>query len=148
MRLGLELSKLGIASAVLAAAPQVVQAAPAQITGVQLNRSDSSVTLQLQTSGGAQLETLKTRYGQTLAIDVINTQLQLAEGEGFSRQTPAPGIASVEVVQQYANTVRVVLEGTNAVPEAEVSSGPQERGGFHHRSHSASPTARSTSGRG
>ena len=72
-----------------------------------------------------QLETLKTRYGQTLAIDVINTQLQLAQGESFSHQNPAAGIASVEVVQQYANTVRVVLEGTNIVPEAEVSSGPQ-----------------------
>ncbi|PSP17355.1 MAG: TonB-dependent siderophore receptor [Cyanobacteria bacterium QS_8_64_29] len=125
MRLGLELSKLGIASAVLAAAPQVAQAAPTAITGVQLNSSNGGVTVQLQAANGAQLETLKTRYGQTLAIDVINTQLQFAQGEGFSRQNPASGIVSVEVVQQYPNTVRVVLEGTDAIPEAEVSSGPQ-----------------------
>jgi len=125
MQLGLELSKLGFASAVLAAAPQVAQAAPTAITGVQLNSSNGGVTVQLQVANSVQLETLKTRYGQTLAIDVINTQLQLAQGESFSHQNPAAGIASVEVVQQYANTVRVVLEGTNTVPEAEVSSGPQ-----------------------
>jgi len=125
MRLGLELSKLGIASAVLAAAPQVVQAAPTAITGIQLESRNGGVNLQLQAANGAQLETLKTRYGQTLAIDIINTQLQLAQGEGFSRQNPASGIASVEVVQQYPNTVRVVLEGTDAITEAEVSSGPQ-----------------------
>jgi hypothetical protein len=83
MRLGLELSKLGIASAVLAAAPQVVQAAPTAITGIQLESRNGGVNLQLQAANGAQLETLKTRYGQTLAIDIINTQLQLAQGEGF-----------------------------------------------------------------
>ena len=48
MQLGLELSKLGIASAVLAAAPQVAQAAPTAITGVQLNSSNGGVTVQLQ----------------------------------------------------------------------------------------------------
>ena len=125
MQLRLWLASLGLASAAVAAAPQVARAAPAQVTEVQLDARNDSIDLQLATSGQTQLETLKTRYGQTLAIDVNNAQLQLAEGESFSRQNPASGIASVEVAQQHPNTVRVVLKGTDAIPEATVSSGPQ-----------------------
>jgi len=53
---------------------------------------------------------------------LINTQLS---GEGFEEENPAPGIASVEVIQRYANTVRVKLMGTEEVPTAKVNTTPQ-----------------------
>jgi len=106
----------------------VVQPAFAQgtaITGVQLQQTDSGIELILETPTGKQPETFRTTYGETLIIDLINTQLQLPEGEQISQQNPAPGIASVEVVQQYSNTVRVKLVGTEEVPTAKVNTTPQ-----------------------
>jgi len=98
----------------------VVQPAFAQgtaITGVQFQQTDSGIELILETPTGEQPETFRTTYGETLIIDLINTQLQ---GEGFLEENPAPGISSIEVIQQYANTVRVKLVGTETVPTAEV----------------------------
>ncbi|MFB6277766.1 MAG: TonB-dependent receptor domain-containing protein [Halothece sp.] len=103
----------------------VVQPAFAQgtaITGVQLQQTDSGIELILESPTGKQPETFRTTYGETLIIDLINTQLQLQQGEQISQQNPAPGIASVEVVQQYANTVRVKLVGTEKVPTAKVNT--------------------------
>jgi len=103
----------------------VVQPAFAQgtaITGVQLQQTDRGLELILESSTGKQPETFRTTYGETLIIDLINTQLQLPEGEQISQQNPAPGIASVEVVQQYSNTVRVKLVGTEEVPTAQVNT--------------------------
>lgn len=110
-------------SAIALLAPTViVQSAAAQgtaITNVQLQSTDSGIELILETPTGKQPETFQTTYGETLVIDLINTQLQ---GEGFLEQNPVAGIASVEVVQQYANTVRVKLVGTEDVPKAEVTT--------------------------
>jgi len=103
----------------------VVQPAFAQgtaVTGVQLQTTDRGLELILESPTGKQPETFRTTYGETLIIDLINTQLQLPEGEQISQQNPAPGIASVEVVQQYSNTVRVKLVGTEEVPTAKVNT--------------------------
>jgi len=89
------------------------------ITGVQLQQTDSGIELFLESSTGKQPETFRTTYGETLIIDLINTQLS---GEGFLEENPAPGIASVEVVQKYTNTVRVKLVGTEEVPTAQVNT--------------------------
>jgi iron complex outermembrane receptor protein len=111
-----------IASIALATPAVIAQSAFAQgtaITGVQLQQTDSGIELILESPTGKQPETFRTTYGETLIIDLINTQLQ---GEGFLEENPAPGIASVEVVQQYANTVRVKLVGTEEVPTAKVNT--------------------------
>jgi len=115
-----------IGGAIALATPAVIaQSAFAQgtaITGVQFQQTDSGIELILESPTGKQPETFRTTYGETLIIDLINTQLQLPEGEQISQQNPAPGIASVEVVQQYANTVRVKLVGTEEVPTAQVNT--------------------------
>jgi iron complex outermembrane receptor protein len=98
----------------------VVQPALAQgiaVTNIQVQQTDRGLELILESPTGKQPETFRTTYGETLIIDLINTQLQ---GEGFLEENPAPGIASIEVIQQYANTVRVKLVGTETVPTAEV----------------------------
>ena len=108
-----------IAGAVPALVAQPAFAQGTAITGVQLQQTDSGIELILESPTGKQPETFRTTYGETLIIDLINTQLQ---GEGFLEENPAPGIASVEVVQQYTNTVRVKLVGTEEVPTAQVNT--------------------------
>ena len=92
-----------IGGAIALATPTVIaQPASAQgiaVTNVQINQTQSGIELILESPTGKQPETFRTTYGETLIIDLINTQLQLPEGEQISQQNPAPGIASVEVVQ-------------------------------------------------
>jgi iron complex outermembrane receptor protein len=118
-----------IGGAIALATPTVIaQPVSAQgiaVTNVQIDQTQSGLELILESPTGKQPETFRTTYGETLIIDLINTQLQLPEGEQISQQNPAPGIASVEVVQQYANTVRVKLVGTEEVPTAKVNTTPQ-----------------------
>jgi iron complex outermembrane receptor protein len=92
-----------------------------EVIGVQLQETEEGLTLFLETSTGREPQTFRTTYGETLVIDLTNSRLRLPEGETFQQQNPASGIASVEVVQQYANTVRVKLVGETEVPTAEVS---------------------------
>jgi len=95
------------------------------VTGIQLNRTDRGLEVILETTGDKEPRTFETRYGETLAIDVINTQLRLPEAEAFREENPLPGIASVEVVQQYTNSIRVIVTGTDEVPTAEVIPSPE-----------------------
>jgi iron complex outermembrane receptor protein len=115
-----------IGGAIALATPTVIaQPAFAQgiaVTNVQINQTQSGLELILESPTGKQPETFRTTYGETLVIDLINTQLQLPEGDQLSQDNPAPGIASVEVVQQYSNTVRVKLVGTEEVPTAKVNT--------------------------
>jgi len=50
---------------------------------------------------------------------LINSQLK---GNRVFQENPVAGIASVEVIQQYANTVRVKIVGTEDIPTAKVIS--------------------------
>ena len=111
-----------IASVASVVATQPVWANSFSVTGVRLNSTEQGLEVILESPTGKQPETFRTTYGETLIIDLINTQLQLPEGEQISQDNPAPGIASVEVVQQYANTVRVKLVGTEEVPTAKINT--------------------------
>jgi iron complex outermembrane receptor protein len=111
---------LGIASSMVSAIVIVAQPAFAQtaVTNIQVQRRDGGIELILETPTDKQPEAFRTTYGETLIIDLINTRLQ---GEGFIEQNPAPSIASIEVIQQYANTLRVKLVGTEEVPTAQIN---------------------------
>ncbi|PSO81532.1 MAG: TonB-dependent siderophore receptor [Cyanobacteria bacterium QH_9_48_43] len=95
------------------------------VTGVRLNRTDMGLEVILETPGDQEPRVFKTRYGNTLAIDVPNTQLRLPEKQGFRQENPTSGIASVEVVQQNPNSIRVIVTGTEAVPTAKVVPSPE-----------------------
>jgi len=96
-----------------------------EVTGVQLQETEEGLTLFLETSTGREPQTFRTNYGETLVIDLTNSRLRLPEGEQFQENNPVAGIASIEVVQQYANTVRVKLVGETEVPTAEINTTEQ-----------------------
>ena len=95
------------------------------VTGVRLNRTDRGLEVILETPGDREPRVFKTRYGNTLAIDIPNTQLRLPEAREFRRENPTPRLASVRVVQQNSNTTRVIVTGTEVVPAAEVVPSPE-----------------------
>lgn len=100
----------------------VAQAQVIQITDVAITATDEGTNLILKTEGSKEPQQFQSRYGETLALDFINTQLNLPQGESFKQENPAPGIASIQVTQRYANSVRVTITGEGEVPEIAVSS--------------------------
>ncbi|PSO49508.1 MAG: TonB-dependent siderophore receptor [Cyanobacteria bacterium SW_9_44_58] len=116
-----------LAGASLATVVSVFSAATAyaqatQVTGVKIESTPEGVNLILETSDQQIPKQFQTSYGETIAIDLINTQLNLPEGERFQQDNPAPGIASVEVNQRYSNSVRITITGESKVPEVAISS--------------------------
>jgi iron complex outermembrane receptor protein len=93
-----------------------------QVTDIEIISTAEGTNLILKTEGSKQPQQFQSRYGETLALDFINTQLNLPQGESFKQENPAPGIASIQVTQRYANTVRVTIVGETEVPEIAVSS--------------------------
>ncbi|MHC5911546.1 MAG: AMIN domain-containing protein [Nostoc sp.] len=109
---------LGTAAFVFLAA-QPAWAQISQVTGVQLNPVDGGISVALKTSSGSRPQVFTTKRGKALIADVINTQLRLPQGNSFRQDTPAPGIASVEVSQLDANSIRVTVTGSNNTPNSQ-----------------------------
>jgi type IV pilus assembly protein PilQ len=91
------------------------------VTGVQVNQTDTGVQVLLQTEDGDRPQVFTIARGNALISDIINTQLQLPEGNGFLQNNPAPGIAAVSVTQLDANSIRLTVTSTTAeVPNGQV----------------------------
>ncbi|MBN3943905.1 type IV pilus secretin family protein [Nostoc sp. NMS9] len=109
---------LGTAAFVFLAA-QPVWAQISQVTDVQLNPVNGGISVALKTSSGSRPQVFTTKRGKALVADVINTQLRLPQGNSFRQDNPAPGIASVEVSQLDANSIRVTVTGSNDAPGSQ-----------------------------
>ncbi|MEH1918058.1 AMIN domain-containing protein [Nostoc sp.] len=109
---------LGTAAFVFLAA-QPVWAQISQVTDVKLNPLNGGISVALKTSSGSRPQVFTTKRGKALVADVINTQLRLSQGNSFRQDNPAPGIASVEVSQLDANSVRVTVTGSNDAPGSQ-----------------------------
>jgi type IV pilus assembly protein PilQ len=109
---------LGSAAFVFLAA-QPVWAQISEITDVQLNPVNGGISVALKTSSGSRPQVFTTKRGKTLVADIINAQLRLPQGKSFRQDSPAPGIASVEVSQLDANSIRVTVTGSNNTPNSQ-----------------------------
>nr|WP_175586962.1 type IV pilus secretin family protein [Nostoc sp. UIC 10630] len=100
-------------------AAQPVWAQISQVTNVQLNPVNGGISVALKTSSGSRPQVFTTKRGKALVADIINTQLRLPQGNSFRQDSPAPGIASVEVSQLDANSIRVTVTGSSNVPSSQ-----------------------------
>ncbi|MEG5057048.1 AMIN domain-containing protein [Microcoleus sp. A2-C5] len=110
-----------VAGVLIAQAP--VSAAPTQVTGVQVSQANNGVNIVLATEKGDRPQVFAINNGNTYQATIINTQLRLPQGNSFRQDNPAPGISSVEITQVEANSIRVVVAGTNGVPNGQVMPG-------------------------
>ncbi|MEG4092148.1 AMIN domain-containing protein [Microcoleus sp. Pol12B4] len=115
---GLLCSLAGVA---IAQAP--VWAAPTQVTGVQVSQGNNGVNIVLATEKGDRPQVFAINNGNTYQATIVNTQLRLPQGNSFRQDNPAPGISSVEISQVEANSIRVVVAGTNGVPNGQIVPG-------------------------
>jgi type IV pilus assembly protein PilQ len=109
----------GGAIALLAVQP--VWAQTTEVTNVQLNQTDVGLELVLETENGDRPQIFTVNRGNSLTADIVNTQLNLPEGNGFVQNNPAPGISSIMVTQLDANSIRVTVSGETSAPLGQVA---------------------------
>lgn len=107
----------GVAAVLLAAQP--VWAAATQVKAVRLSPANGGLNVVLETSRGDRPQIFTSSRGNTLVADIINTQLRLTGGNSFRQNSPAPGIASVEITQLDPNSIRMVVTGTTSTPTSQ-----------------------------
>jgi type IV pilus assembly protein PilQ len=107
------------ATAFVFLAAQPVLAQITQITDVQLNPVSGGISVVLKTSSGSRPQVFTTKRGKALVADIINTQLRLPQGNSFRQDNPSPGITSVEISQLDANSIRVMVTGSNNAPDTQ-----------------------------
>ncbi|KAM3105995.1 TonB-dependent receptor plug domain-containing protein [Phormidesmis sp. 146-33] len=101
-----------------------IEAATVQVTGVSLNRTDAGLEIVLQTAEGKPLQIDASKFrseGNNRIADIPNAVLVLPGSQAFVADNPTADIASVRVVQQETNIVRVSVAGINSLPTSEVS---------------------------
>ncbi|MDL5057274.1 TonB-dependent siderophore receptor [Geitlerinema calcuttense NRMC-F 0142] len=103
----------------LIAAPAIAQTI--EIAGVTIQPTTQGLEVILQTDSTAIPQTFTGSFGTTWFVDIVNSQLRLPTGQSFEQREPAPGIASVNAVQQSPNSVRITIVGTTELPTVAVS---------------------------
>jgi iron complex outermembrane recepter protein len=98
--------------------------APIRITGVKLNPTDAGLEVILETETGTTIQPVTRTEGNILIAEISNATLALSSGPGFTANQPVAGVATVNVTQADAQTVRVSIVGTETVPTASVKFSP------------------------
>ena len=92
-----------------------------KVTAVKVNPTATGVEVILTTPAGNIAAPASQVSGNLLYFDLPNASLTLTDSPEFRVEAPAPGIANVTVTQITANSVRVLVTGTNSVPTATLA---------------------------
>jgi iron complex outermembrane recepter protein len=101
-----------------------IEAANVQVTNVKLEPTTTGLNITLETAEGKPLKVDATKFrseGNSLIADIPNAVLALPNAQPFTAEQPTPDIATVQVVQQDANSIRINVTGVNAPPKTEVT---------------------------
>lgn len=113
-------SCLGLAELVMVLVAQPVRADVVKVTAVELNPTSEGIELILRTTGSKPLQVFTSSYDKTFVANVVNTQLQLPNGNSFRQENPIEGIAAVNITSINANSIRIVVTGEAELPKIQV----------------------------
>ncbi|PZV10772.1 MAG: type II secretory pathway, component HofQ [Leptolyngbya sp.] len=118
----MKLHPILLSSALMTLVAQPGLASVTSITNVRVNTTATGIDLVFETQGGDNSNIFTVNQGNTLQADITRAQLNLPDGNGFSQANPAPGISQITVAPLDANSVRVIVSGTDQSPIGEVAS--------------------------
>ncbi|MBW4645217.1 MAG: TonB-dependent siderophore receptor [Goleter apudmare HA4340-LM2] len=101
-----------------------LEAATVQVTNVRVERTDAGLDITLETAEGKLLQVDATQFrseGNSLVAEIPSAVLALPQGQAFVAENPTADIATVQVVQQDGDRIRVSVTGNNALPQTEVT---------------------------
>lgn len=113
-------SSLGLAGLVMVLVAQPVRAHVVKVTTVELNPTSEGIELVLRTTDSQPLQVFTSSCGKTFVANVVNTQLQIPDGNSFRQENPIEGIAAVSVTSINANSIRIVVTGEAELPKVQV----------------------------
>lgn len=99
-----------------------IEASLVQVTGVQVEATETGLSVLLETAEGTLPTPTTTVTGNALTATIPNAVLSLPEGETFEALNPAVGIDRVSVVGLPGDQVQVEIVGTEVPPTAEVTA--------------------------
>lgn len=100
---------------------QPVWAAAAQVTAVQINPRGSTLELILETQAGDQRpQIFSVNRGNDWVTDIVNTRLNLPQGNNFRQDNPMPGIQAIAVNQLEPNSIRITVTGADSPPTGQI----------------------------
>lgn len=114
-------SCLGVAGFVMVVVAQPVRADSVKVTAIELKPTSQGFEIVLTTTDSKRLQTFTSSYGKTFVSNIINTQLQLPDGNTFRQEKPIKGIAAVSVTSLNANSIRIVVTGEAELPKGIVT---------------------------
>ena len=115
-----QLAMLLSATAILVAPSY--QTASAQVQAVQLQATAQGFQIKLATDSNQSPQIFTIKRGKVLVADLTNTQLNLGGNNTIKRDDPFPGVDYLTITQKEANQVRVIVQGTNEAPNAQIES--------------------------
>lgn len=93
-----------------------------EVRGVRLNPKPTGIEVILETPDAKSLQANRNSDRNTFIADINRAQLRLPSGKTFRQDNPVPGITSVTVTNQDANSIRVTVTGETGVPTVELFS--------------------------
>ncbi|MBE9129674.1 MULTISPECIES: AMIN domain-containing protein [unclassified Coleofasciculus] len=100
---------------------QPAWAAAVQVTAVQINPRGTSLELILETQAGDQRpQIFSVNRGNDWVADIVNTRLNLPQGNNFRQDNPMPGIQAVAVNQLEPNSIRITVTGAESPPSGQI----------------------------
>jgi type IV pilus assembly protein PilQ len=94
---------------ILMAAPSM--AAEQKITDIELDQNNNQLELKLATSNkSADASFFTVRNGNTIEANLLNTNLDLPQGNSFQQENPLPGIKAVKINQVDREHTQVLID--------------------------------------
>ena len=95
------------------------------VTDIRLNNTGDGLQLVIQTADGQKLVPLILPEGNSLAIDLIDADLDLVTGNNYREINPAPGIKEITAIQ-VDDDIRITIAGENNAPSAQIIPSSQD----------------------
>ena len=94
-----------------------VSAAERQITDIELEADNNRLELKLSANKeGAEASFYTLRDGNTIEANLLNTDLDLSQGDSFKQLDPLPGVTAVEVNQIDREHTQVIVFTAADIP--------------------------------
>ena len=101
------------------------RAAERQITDVELESNNNQLELKLSATDSPKASFYTLRNGNTIEANLLDTNLDLPQGDSFKQVNPIPGVTAVEINQVDRQHTQVVI---SAEPDVEIEHLLEQRG--------------------
>lgn len=101
-----------------------VEASTTSVIGVTVNPTESGVEIVLATQDDKPLQIDANQFtaqANTLIAEIPNAVLNLPDGQTFQANNPTTNIAQIRVEQSTISSIRIIVAGEGALPNAEVT---------------------------